>query len=184
MITDASLNFVPINGNLSLVAGAGVAIPSAIIDLLGFGVGVNPSDQIIGNVTQFGAPDAMGVGGMRPELVVNIGTGLVTGTAATLNAQLQGAPDTGLGGGFLPGTWQTIAETGPLTAAQCPLGTPIMRMPWLPPFPVNLRPRFLRLLFATPAGTFFTAGTIANALVTTVRDDQFQKYGAKNFTVA
>jgi hypothetical protein len=38
------------------------------------------------------------------------------------------------------------------------------------------------LLF-TPAGTF-TAGTIASALVTTVRDDEFQKYAAKNYSVA
>jgi hypothetical protein len=40
----------------------------------------------------------------------------------------------------------------------------------------------LRLLF-TPVGTF-TAGVISSALVTLVRDDQFNKYGAKNYSVA
>lgn len=185
MITDALLNFVPINGNLSLVAGAGVDVPSTnIIDLLGLGVGVAPSDRIWGNTTVFGQADAMGVGGMRPELIVNVGTAFVTANSATLNAALQAAVDTGAGGGYLPGTWQTIAETGELTAAQLVAAATIMRMPWLPPFPENLRPRYLRLLFQVPAATNFTAGTIANALVTPCRDDQFQKYAAKNFTVA
>lgn len=189
MITDALLNFVPIGGNLSLVAGAGVDIPSTnVIDLLGLGVGVAPNSNggnIIGNVTTFGAPDAMGVGGMRPELVVNVGaTAFVTANSATLNVALQGAPDTGAGGGYLPGTYQTIAETGELTAAQLTAYQTIMRMPWLPPFPANLRPRFLRLLFQVPTGTNFTAGVIGNALVTPLRDDQFNQFAAKNYTVA
>jgi hypothetical protein len=43
MRSDALLAFVPIGGNLSLVAGAGVDIPSSqTIDLLGVGVGVAP----------------------------------------------------------------------------------------------------------------------------------------------
>lgn len=187
MITDALLNFVPIGGNLSLVAGAGVDVPSNVIDLLGLGVGVAPSSNggnIIGNVTTFGAPDAMGVGGFRPELVVNVGTAFVTANAATLNVALQGAPDTGAGGGYLPGTYQTIAETGELTAAQLTAFQTIMRLPWLPPFPANLRPRYLRLLFQVPAAVNFTAGTIANALVTPLRDDQFNAYAAKNYSVA
>jgi hypothetical protein len=185
MITDALLNFVPIGGNLSLIAGAGVSVPSInTIDLLGAGVGVAPSDRIIGNATVFGAPDAGGVGGMRPELVVNVGTAFVTANGATLNVALQGAADTGAAGGYLPSTWQTLIETGALTAAQLTALQTIARFPWVPPFPANLRPRFLRLLFQVPAATNFTAGTIANALVTTVRDDQFNRYAAKNYTVA
>lgn len=184
MITDAMLSFVPINGNLSLVAAAGVDIASTnTIDLLGNGVGVAPT-SIYGNTTVFGQADAMGVGAFRPELNVTIGTALATGTAATLNVALQAAIDSGAGGGYLPGTWQTIVESGELTAAQCAANTVIFRSPWLPPFPANLRPRFLRLLFQVPAGVLFTAGTIASALVTTVRDDQFNRYAAKNFTVS
>lgn len=185
MRSDALLSFIPIGGNLSLVAGAGIDIPSTnVIDLLGLGVGVvapQNGNPIIGNVTKFGSPDAGGVGGLRPELNVTIGTALATGTAATLNAALQAAQDDGTGN---PSTWQTLAETGELTAAQCAAATVIMRMPWLPPFPENLRPRFLRLLFQVPAGATFTAGTIASALVTLARDDWFNKYAAKNYTVA
>lgn len=185
MRTDALLSFVPINGNLSIVAAAGIDTPSTqVIDLLGLGVGVvAPSiggNPIIGNTTVYGQADAMGVGGLRPELVVNVGTAFATANAATLNVALQGAIDDGTGN---PGTWQTFEETGELTAAQLVAGTPIMRLPWVPPFPENLRPRFLRLLFQVPAATNFTAGTIANALVTPSRDDQFQRYAAKNYDV-
>ena len=181
MILDASLAFVPLGSPLSLVAGSGVDVASNTIDLLGAGVGVAPP-SIIGNVSLFGAPDAMGVGGVRPELNVVVGTAFVTGSSATLNAALQAAPDTAVT--YQPGTWQTIVETGELTAAQLLANTVIFRCPWLPPFPANLRPRYLRLLFQVPAGTTFTAGTIASAVPTLVRDDQFNKYAAKNFTVS
>lgn len=183
MMTDGSLSFVGLNGNLSLVAAAGVDIPSTnTIDLLGNGVGVAPT-SIFGTPAVFGSPDAMGVGGARPELNITVGTAFATGNAATLNVQLQGAIDTGAAGGYLPGTWQTVVESGELTAAQLTALTVIFRCPWLPPFPANLRPRFLRLNFAVPAAVNFTAGTIASALVTTVRDDQFNRYAAKNFSV-
>ena len=182
MRSDALLAFVPIGGNLSLVAGAGIAIPSTnVIDLLGAGVGVAPPN-IIGNVATFGTD--MGIGGFRPEINAVVGTGLVTANAATLNAALQAAPDTGAGGGYLPGAWQTLAETGALTAAQLAANTVFMRFPWLPAFPANLQPRFLRLLFSPLAATNFTAGTVAAALVTFVRDDQANKFAAKNFTVS
>lgn len=184
MFLDAQLSFVPVGSPLSIVAGAGIDVPSTnVIDLLGLGAGNPPTNVIIGNVTNFGAPDAMGVGGLRPELLVNVGDAFVTGTSATLNVALQGAPDAGTPT-WQPGTWQTIAETGELTAAQLTAEQTIMRMPWLPPFPANLRPRFLRLLFQVPAATLFTAGTIANAVVVPCRDDQFQKYAAKNYSVA
>lgn len=183
MMTDALLSFVGLNGNLSLVAGAGIAVPSPnIIDLLGNGVGVAPT-SIFGNTSVFGSPDALGVGGARPELNITVGTAFATANSATLNVQLQGAIDTGAAGGYLPGTWQTFVESGALTAAQLTALTVIFRCPWLPPFPANLRPRFLRLNFVPPAATNFTAGTIASALVTTVRDDQFNKQAARNYNV-
>lgn len=186
MRTDALLAFVPIGTALSLVAAAGVDVRAPlIIDLLGLGVGVvAPSvangNPIIGNVATFGSPDAGGVGGIRPELNITTGTAFATGTSATLNVQLQAAADDGTGN---PGTWQTLGESGELTAAQLVADRVIARLPWLPPFPENLRPRFLSLNFAIPAGVLFTAGTIASALVTTVRDDWFQRQAAKNFTV-
>ena len=185
MIIDAQLAFVPLGSPLSCVGAAGVDFSSNIIDLLGLGVGITAANGnvIVGNAaaTPFGAADAMGVGGLRPELLVNVGTAFVTGTSATLNAALQAAADDGTGN---PSTWQTIEETGELTAAQLTAAQTIMRLPWVPPFPANLRPRFLKLLFQVPAATLFTAGTIANAVVVPCRDDQFQKYAGKNYSVA
>lgn len=178
MILDSQLSFVPIGGNLAIL---GAAVPSSnTIDLLGEGVGVAPS-SIIGTPTVFGSPDAMGVGGARPELNITTGAAAFAG-GTSLNVALQAAIDSGAGGGYLPGTWNTLAETGAILTANLTAQLVIARFPWLPPFPAGLRPRFLRLLF-TPVGTF-TAGVIASALVTTVRDDEFNKYAAKNYSVA
>jgi hypothetical protein len=181
MITDALDQFLGLGVNQSMVGAAGASIQIGnIVDLLGLGAGVGPTSQIIGNVTTFGSPDAAGVGGVRPELNVSVGTAFVTATGATLEVALQGAPDLG-SPTFQPGTWQNLGTSGALTAAQLTANEVIMRLPWLPPFPPNLRPRFLRLWGIIPAATDFTAGTIASALVTFVRDDQFQKYAANNF---
>jgi hypothetical protein len=105
----------------------------------------------------------------------------VFASGTSLNVALQAAIDSGTPT-FQPGTWNTLAETGTILTANLTANTVIARFPWLPPFPANLRPRFLRLLF-TPAGTF-TTGTISSALVTTVRDDEFNKYAARNYNVA
>jgi hypothetical protein len=176
MILDAQLSFVPIGGNLAIL---GAAVPSPnVIDLLGEGAGVAPS-SIIGS-TIFGQADAMGVGGARPELNVTVGTAF-SGGGTSINVALQGAADSGTPT-YQPSTWYTFAETGLILTANLVANTVIARFPWLPPFPANLRPRFLRLLF-TPAGTY-TAGTIASALVTLVRDDQFNRYAARNYNVA
>ena len=182
MITDALLNFVPIGSPLA-VTSAAVASPG-IIDLSGAGLGVTPPNwwgapTATGQTpTVFGSPDAMGVGGPRPEL--NITTGTVAWSGGTsLNVALQGAIDNGSN---QPSTWNTFVESGTILTANLTANTVIFRCPWLPPFPASLRPRFLRLLF-TPSGTF-TTGTIASALVTFVRDDEFNKYAAKSFQVA
>jgi len=181
MISDALLAFLPLGTNQSMVGGAGVSIQIGnIIDLLGVGVGVAPT-AIIGNVTTFGAPDAMGVGAERPELQVSVGTAFTTATSATLEVALQAAADNGSN---QPSTWQYSATSGPLTAAQLTANQVIFRLPWLPPFPATLRPRFLRLYGIIPAATDFTAGTIASALVVPVRDDQFNKYAANNFVAS
>lgn len=193
MITDALLNFVQAGAPLSLVAGAAQSIPSDVIDLLGLGQGVNPAaaQQIWGNTTNFGQADAMGVGNQRPELNVTIGTALAAAAGVTLNVKLQAAPDPGSASNWTPpaNTWVNLGGQDGITLAQGAANTVIARLPWLPPFPANLRPRFLRLLFspvaaagADPSGQF-TAGTIASALVVMSRDDYFAKYGAKNFTV-
>jgi len=197
MITDSQLSFVPLGAPLSLVGGANVAIASGVLDLLGLGVGVSPGTQsggsggqIWGNTTVFGQADAMGVGNQRPELNVTIGTALAGAAGLTLNCALQCAVDQGAAGNYQPGTWISIGGQDGITIAQGAANTVIFRSPWLPPFPVNERPRFLRLLFspvssggAVPSGNF-TAVTISSALVVMSRDDYFVKYQPKNYSVA
>jgi hypothetical protein len=181
MRTDAQTTFVPIAGNLSLVGGSGALFTSSVIDLLGLGVGQAPTN-IIGKASVFGT-DA-GIGRDKLLLDIVIGTALATGTAATLSVLFQGAVDPGAAGNYTPTTWITYDSRGPYTAAQGTANTRIARMDWPPAFPENTPPpRFVRLGFQVLTGTSFTAGTIAYALATWARDDQANKYAAKNFTV-
>lgn len=177
MRSDALLAFVPLGAALSLVSGNNVAVQSNVIDLLGMGAGQAPTN-IIGNATVFGQDP--GIGQFRPEIAAAIGTAVAGSTS--INAQLQYAVDSGVGGGYQPGTWNTIAETGAIAIANLTANTVFMRFPFLPAFPAGTIPRFVRLQF-TPVGTT-TAGTVAFALVTLIRDDQANKFASKNFTVA
>jgi hypothetical protein len=190
MLTDALLNFVPIGGNLSLVAGAGVPIISPnVIDLLGLGVGVAPT-SIIGNASVFG--EDPGVGGLRPELQIGIGTAVVANAAGSLlKIALQAAADPGAAGNYTPAAnaWQDVVSQDNISPTNLTANAIPFRCPWIPTMPPNLRPRFLRLWFGGSVnGNFnlgsFSAGTIAYALVTTVRDDQSNKFAAKNFAVS
>ena len=90
-------------------------------------------------------------------------------------------PTKGAGGNYQPGPWQTIAETGPMPAAQLPAGTKIARLPWLPAFPEGVRPRYVRLLFQVQGGGNFTGGSVAYAAVALGRDDQANKFAANNY---
>jgi hypothetical protein len=186
MISDALVAFVPIGGNLSLVAGGGIAIPSLVLDLLGQGVGQAPFN-IIGNAAVFGTDE--GVGGRRPELNVAIGTAVTAAAGTTLKVALQAAADLGAAGNYQPGTWTDIVSQDNIALANLTAGAVIFRSPFLPTMPPNLLPRFLRLLFSpqlanvTPSGSF-TAGTIGSATVTMVRDDQANKFAARNYKVA
>lgn len=181
MRIDTALSFVPLGGTLSLVGGAGVAIPSTYtLDVFGVGPGIAPP-SIWGAPTLAGWD--VGIGGDIQEIQVSIGTALATSNSATLTVAFQGAPDTGAAGGYQPGTWTTYADAGAVTAAN---GTAnqVIRLDWPAAFPANARPRFYRLNFVVPAGTNFTAGTVSWAGVTMVRDDLNFKYAARNYTVA
>lgn len=182
MINDALVNFQPIGAPLSLVGATGSTFPSAnTYDFLGQGVG-QPPGNIIGNRTLAGTDE--GVGGKRPELNIVIGTAVVAVGACLLKAALQGAPDTGAAGGYLPGTWVDIDSQDNIAAVNLIAGAVIFRSPWIPQMPPGLQARYLRLLFTLSGGTSFTAGTIGSATVTMVRDDQGNKYASKNYTVA
>lgn len=179
MLADALLALIPYGAPLSLIGVA--AQRSSILDFLGQGVGTAPQN-IIGTTTPFGQADAMGIGGIRPELEIATGGAAFVGAGVTLNVQLQVAADQGAAGNYQPSTWNTLAESGAITVGNLTAATTIFRCPWLPPFPANLRPRYLSLNFVAAGGTF-TTGSIAFALPVMVRDDMFQKYAAKNFVV-
>lgn len=176
MRSDALLAFVPIGTPLSLI-GNGTTETSNVLDLLGQGVGTAPAN-IIGNASVFGQDP--GIGGFRPEINAVIGTALVGGTS--VNMQLQYAVDQGVGGGYQPGTWKVIAETGAILIASLTAGQVIGRFPFLPAFPPGTLPRFVRLAFVNVGNV--TAGSIGAALVTLVRDDQANRYAARNYTVS
>jgi hypothetical protein len=180
MILDATLAFVQLGAPLSLVGGAGVAIASNVIDELGSGVGTAPQN-IIGTRTLFGAD--LGVG-EKPLIQVNIGTAFTTSNAATLQVAFQGAVDTGAAGGYLPGAWITLIQTGLIPVSQLTLNAVIARLEFAMAVPPSTLPRYLRLLFSPAAATNFTAGTITYAGPTMVRDDYSIAYASKNFVVA
>ncbi len=186
MIYDSLVSFVQPGAPLSLVGADAQTFASGIVDLLGSGVGTAPR-QIFGTAAVFGGDQ--GVGGIRPELNVTIGTTLTSGGATTLDASFQAAIDTGAGFAYAPGPWVEIVSQGGIALADAIAGAVILRVPFLPVMPASMRPRYLRLLFSpttagvTPDGSFLT-GTIASAIVTMVRDDLANKYVPKNFAVA
>lgn len=184
MLRDALVSFG--GAPYSIVAGAGVATPSSILDLLGLGVGVAPVN-IIGNATVFGSDP--GIGWPRAQGEVIVSTPFTTANAATMNFIYQGAVDSGSGGGYLPGTWQTIAESGYLAVtdldsvvATDPDGAIAWQFDFEPTHPISFRPRFLRLLAQPLAATNFTAGAI-KVPVTLGLDQLKQKWQARNYVV-
>ena len=177
MIHDSTHLFVPTSGQ-SLIVGA--STPSTnIVDLAGVGSGVAPN-AIFGNASVFGADMGVGDGPMNMKAWMVVGTAFVTANSATLNAALQGAIDNGSNA---PGAWQTYGETGALTAAQLVANTPF-DLSLARAFPQGTLPRFLRLLWQLPAGTSFTAGTIAWASLISTRDSYIARYYPSGFTVA
>lgn len=181
MRLDALTNFIS-GTPLSCVGATGATFYGAnVIDLLGQGVGTAPAN-IIGNATLFGTDYGIGGGFAEPELMCTVGTAFVTSGSATLNVQIQAAPDTAVT--YQPGTYQTLVETGTLTAAQLTAGQIIARFDFPPAFPANLSPRYIRLAFVTPSGQQFSAGTISFAGWTFERDDQANKFAARNYTVS
>jgi hypothetical protein len=181
MRIDSSLAFVPYGAPLSCVGVTGASFTSSVIDLLGSGVGTPPAN-IIGNATVFGEDIGVGGTGPQPTLIVSVGTAFVTANSGTLNVQLQAAVDTAVT--FQPGTWITLVETGAIAASNLTAGEILARYDMPPAFPPGTLPRYLRLNFSTATGTSFSAGTIAFAYPTYVRDDQANKYAASNYKVS
>lgn len=186
MLLDASIAFVPVGAPLVLVGGAGVAFASNVVDLMGSGAGTAPPNIFgQGNPSQLFGED-LGVGSNRLLIAMATGAAFTTGNAATLNIQFQGAPDTGTPT-YQPGTWTTYMETGPIAVANLGAGVVIGQFDWAKAFPVTeagSRPRYIRINFAPAAATNFTAGSIAYAIPTPIRDDWTMKFQNKNYAVS
>lgn len=180
MIGDALLWFVnPTGTPLSLVAAAGVDVPTDPIDLMGAGAGTEVAN-IWGNSAVPGSVDARGVGRPVPLIDILIGTAASDDTGTpTLTVELQGAEDDGTGS---PGSYTTYRATKAFATATLVSGFRI-RMEFVPPEPFNDNPRFLRLNFAIPAGTNYDAGTIAGAIVITGRDDWSVAFQPRNYSL-
>lgn len=175
---DALLNLVAPSAPLSLIGLASAR--SAIMDFLGLGAGVAPNN-IIGNTTLFGQPDAMGIPQNRMEFNISTGSAAFVGVGVAMNVQLQYAADLGAPT-YQPNTWVTVAETGAVAVGSLLADTQIFKVPLLPP-PIGLtRPRFFSLNFVMTGG-LFTTGSIAYALLTPSRDDLVNKFSAANYTV-
>ena len=181
MLIDGSIAIIPLAAPLSLVLGLGVSAQSSILDLAGVGVGVAPPN-FIGTRTLFGMD--LGVDDQKAQILVNSGIAFTTGTGATLNIQFQGAPDTGAAGGYLPGVWQTLNETGLMAVANLTANTTVARFDFPPALPQKTWPRFLRLSFSIPAATNFLTGTIASAFPTIISDQWSAQFAGRNFSVA
>lgn len=185
MLIDASLSFISAySAPVSFVSGVAGLLEQigTPIDLLGQGVGTAPQN-IIGNAVLFGQDPGSAL--IKPFIRTTIGIAAATSTSATLRLELQYAPDTGVGGGYQPGTWQTIQQTGDITAAQMTALAILPKLEFEPVFPNNLRPRYLRLMAqVAPTGSgIFTAGTIAQALVVVGADEYAQKLATRNYSV-
>lgn len=178
MLIDALVSFINQGAPLSLVGGAGVSFRSGVIDLLGIGQGQAPAN-IIGNAAVFG--EDVGIGDPRVQTEVFFTTALVAVGGSTLNIQFQAAADLGTPT-YLAGAWQTLMETGPLPAGAVSLNAVAGRFDFPPAVPPSFRPRYLSLLFSPSAGGSFSAGAVI-APVTTVRDDQANKFQARNYAV-
>ena len=192
MFLDALVNFGANTGTpFSLILAAGLWPLPNVIDLFGNGVGQAPT-SIYGRTSNLGPGGDMGITSTRPELFIQIGTAAATATGAQLNMALQAAPDPGSAGNYTPAAsaWQTIGESGYMTAAQLTKGLTIFRSPWLPNFPAGLNPRFFRiaaiigtLASGDTAAVSFTAGSISWAGVTQGRDDYAIGFQPKNYAV-
>lgn len=156
MILDKSLQFDP-----SGTAITSTAASTNIIDLL------NPRDMAING----DGPDL--------QIVVTIIAALLAAGAATLQIQLQAAPDNGSGS---PGSYVTLVQTDAIPKANLTLGqqikVPLPPVAAAPQFGTNpALPRFYRLNYVVATGPF-TAGSIEADLVVNPQSSNPPNYPA------
>ncbi len=151
---------------------------TAVYDVTGAGVGNAPN--MIGGVTasgnaligfDIGAGDGIAI----PEVYVDVSTAFVTAGSATLQLQLQCAPDTGSN---TEGTYVTIYESAVLTAAQLTAAASFQFQ--VPPVPATIfgeaMPRFYRMRYVIGTSTFSAGAVNANIVLNPSQAQKIQNY--------
>lgn len=138
------------------------AASTSVYDITGAGSGTVPA-LIWGTTAAIGADMGLGDSANRPTIMFNIPTAFVSGGGATMQIQIQAAPDNGSG---TAGTYYTLWQTTTLSVAQL-AAAPNFNVP-LPPlnaaYPAGLMPRFYRINYVVATSTF-SAGNISAALL-------------------
>ena len=150
------------------------AASTNLYDITGAGSGNVPPMSF--GTTGLAAAD-MGMGeGIRPNILVSVAEAFTAAGAATLQIQVQAAPDNGSGS---PGTYTTILETAAIPKATLTLGANF-QLP-LPPLAVGeVLPRFYRLNYVVATGPM-TAGKLNSSLLLNAPTQVNIQYPA-NFT--
>ena len=159
-----------LDNNVSLAIAAPGQPSAFTIDLMGVGVGQAPPNYFGVQDAVFGQDIGIGDGMSPPNILCVVTTAFTAAGAATLQVQLQEAPDTGANTGT-PGTYLTIAQTDTIAVATLTKGLKIAEFTIPPKYPGQTTfPRFYRLNYVVATGPMLT-GAITAAIITG-RDDQ------------
>lgn len=157
MFQDALTQLANVQAITSTAAG------TVVFDVTGAGANVVPPmitgvNGTTGAAVVIGFDIGAGDGFAIPEVTWEVGQSFVSAGGATLQVQLQAAPDNGSGG---VGNYQTIVQTSTFTAGQ--LAANVIGQFQVPPVAPNwvgeAMPRFYRLNFVVGTSTF-SAGNI------------------------
>lgn len=151
------------------------AASTNLYDVTGAGAG-NVPNMVFGTTGLAGADMGLGDSAMRPTAYFTVGTTFTAAGAATLQIQIQAAPDNGAGS---PGTYTTIVETSAFAKALLVAGANL-QIP-LPPITLGeALPRFYRFNYLVATGPM-TAGSLTGAILLNAPSQINVQYPA-NFT--
>ena len=147
------------------------------------GAGSGNASGMIGGVTSsgnaligfdIGAGDGMSI----PTMFFDVSTAFVSAGGATLQLQIQAAPDNGTNNS--PGTYVTIAESDIITAAQLTAGATFSYP--IPAVPKSIfgeaMPRFYRVNYVVATSTFSAGAINANIVLDPSNVTKIQNYPA------
>jgi hypothetical protein len=150
MILDGLLQF---SNAQSLVQSAGSYDSTNILDL---GISGLPASAGGGGARDIGIGDDPAM-----KLLVQIGTTVTSGGAATLQVAVEGAPDNGSGS---PGSYNIMAQSDVFAKGLLVAGARLLDIDMPRPQPAQPIPRFLKLVYIIGTAAI-TAGTVTSYLV-------------------